>query len=621
MKHNRQFAIKLIYFSTILFAVNLFFCKLSSPGNWFFNILFSLTLTALFAGSFLVCFKNDQKNPNEWILGNLDNLFLILFGILIFIPVYCTGYYFHDDFWGFPSYNLNSQYGGITFGRIYQGLVPSFFPITNSANIGTIRGIQVVFALILSLLIKSWFYTKTGDKVFSVALAIILTFSSLMVDCVAYASLVTFTLSLALSALFVFTVEKSCDEYSSSKFYRGLVFQFISIFLFFSALHSYQLALNFVFFMLAVKVYFKPPSQKIYFFVTILGLTLIIACVIYIVSNNYFADLYGHKLNSRGQFIHSYSEIIQKIVWFFQIVIPASFDRLIAVFSGSLFFQTKNLWYFLEYNTAFKLYSAMIKLFIGFFILISFINFFKKNRNAFDFVVLFLTLPGCYIVHLLLIENAYLSHYAFSFISVLVFLFINGLILFSKKIFRSFGYLKGENVTIYVLFAASFIVVFQSILYQTKFWAIENTITYSFIKNNVYSAIKNGVSRIHVYGVPNHPGQANVYSKFATNLALREFGIDPNSFTITVSDTQDYINTLEKNDFETALQSLSADEKAEISDFYFFAPTYSQYHLKTTSLTNQSMNRLRYLSNKALLIPPNADNILFIDLSWKSSVW
>jgi hypothetical protein len=327
------------------------------------------------------------------------------------------------------------------------------------------------------------------------------------------------------------------------------------------------------------------------------------------------------QLSKRGELISSFSAAFQKMLWFIEKVIPASVDRLLAIYSGNLFFKDKNLWHLLNVSEAqYKYYICAKYIFLSLIALplANLIFFGKKKLYG---VICILCIPGTYAVHLILVENGYHSHYAFALITILNFYFLCGLTLIIEKLFKDNLSIKVDCLKKAILLIGVLVITVQSLKYEIKFWVLENITTYSFIKNSVLNGVVAGAKRFHVFGVPNHANQPSVYSQFAVKLALREIGKDPKDYTVTVSETPFYIQTIQKNDFENALTFLDVIDRESLKSFYYYTETYAQYHIQHPLISKESLPVIQGLLKASKLLPNSPQETCIIDLRWKTSFW
>jgi hypothetical protein len=442
-----------------------------------------------------------------------------------------------------------------------------------------------------------------------------------MVDCTAYASLASFSACCCFAALFIILLAEASRAFHSRHKRYFYIFSILAIFSMVSAMMCYQLSLNVVFLLLGISFLSQKKNTEVLSKIAQFSIIITLSFLLYMFCSRFMAEKAGIQLNARGELMSSISEGFQKIIWFTKNILPASLDRLLAIYSGDLFFKDKNLWYYLNYSESLLKFCLFVKVFIVFAIALPLLYSIFIDKRRLQGVMCILCIPGTYAVHLILSENGYHSHYAFALITLLNFYFLNGVILIIEWFFKYVLKRRLTYLRLVFLALTAFIIVVQSLKYEIKFWVLENTIAYSFIKNSVLNGVVSGANQFHVFGVPNHANQPSVYSQFAVKLALREIGKNPENFKVTVSETPFYVATLQKTDFENALANLDMKDRDILKSFYCYTETYGQYHIQSALISKESLPVIQSLLKASKLLPDNNQEICYIDLRWKTSFW
>lgn len=603
-----------------------FFCVLSVVffktfkfGHIGLNLLFGSSLALAIVGTIDYSFDSKKRKNVKWLEGNKYSLAVILLGVFIFLPIISSTYYYYDEYWMFPGHDSGLLNMIVSLGRVHQALLSQYFSFVNPTNIFIVRGFQVFFAISLTLIINQWMVEHSNDRKKSFLISVIIGFSSAMIDSTGYAAILSYTFGLVLASLSVVYFDKAIASFKEKKYNKSIILLIFSLFMIINSLHAYQISITIIFFMYAIKIFYSSKDLNIMKDIFSYLPHLLISGGIYKISLAVLISSLSIQINSRASMISTLSQLINKIIWFFAIVIPASIKRIVAIFTGRMIFSNKNYWYHISAKDNLEPVVLIFAIIILGLIIFALFFQYMRDKRLTVIILLLLIIPASYSVFLILEENGYLTYYAYPLISVLLFYMLNGIYNLNCIIIDKIS-AKYSNKN-FALFILCIVVCFQSNIYARQFWVEENNLTYQFIKNSVYSIITNdSIKKIHIYGVPNY-GQANVYSKFATELALNEFGKNINEYQITMSDNQNYMSRIEKVDFELIIEKLTREEAKKLETYYVFESTYSQYNILYDKINNKSLAELKYLFNKSGYIPENEEKVKIIDLTWVRDKW
>jgi len=340
------------------------------------------------------------------------------------------------------------------------------------------------------------------------------------------------------------------------------------------------------------------------------------ASVFYLLFTKWLNHLYNIGEWSRGGFIEI-SDIVPKVKWFFTRVLPATFDRLTASVFGKLLFQEKNYLY------TFHSISLVIRIsyYLFYVVLLSFgIGLlFLRKRKILDIIMLICFVPMTYYSLLVLKEYGYLTYYAIPIISLILLYFI---FIVSEILSMKFLNFSKEKISKYFYGIVSILVIvlaLQNNIYIRQFWVGTNKEGYNFLKNTLSVQIKDK-KKIHIYGVLT-PGQGNVYSVFATKLALKELGYDAKNFQITSSDNDHLISIIQSEVLDSLKTKISKEDFGFLLSHYKFDKTYSRYLYSGNNISSLDSDSLKWIYIKSGLLPENYNETALVDLTWIKAYW
>lgn len=582
----------LISFLTIVILLGIVFCF---PTNYYIlKFLFGIIFLGCIIFILYYSLDLDTKSFTEFVNKNKNIFYLLLISIAIFIPLLTENFYFQDEYWAYPGYINN--YLDVGLGRIFQSLLAIMFSFVTPKNIFITRWFMYFCMLITSILIYKWILIHSKNTLFSFCTTAICFYTSIMVDCTAYSAIISYMFAIMTCACSVVVLENK----------KNLSNYVLSTLLIVVTFHSYQLAITFSVFMFMIKIWYSKNKLELVKSIIKYIICVILGAIIYLITLKLFAN---NEINQRSSVINSFPEIISKMKWFFKVVYPAAIDRIIAIPTGRALFINKNYWYFMAYKNDSGLLHVLL-IVANALPIIAVIIIKLRNKEFIKCVYIILSIPCSYIIYLLLKENGYLTYYAYPLIILLLFYYC---IMFSelcKKLNKNFKYA--------ILTLVMLICFIQSNVYLRQAWVQENNVSYQYIKDEIITKIDKS-NKIHVYGVPNYVGMANIYSKFAVELALRDLNYNPSDYEITVSDTPYSIGVIEGADFQTAIAKLNIDDQMILESYYYFDKTYNQYHLNVDPNSNKEI--LKSILTKSGLLPDDNSNIITIDLSWVKNNW
>ncbi len=594
------------------------------PGYFLIKFLFAGTFS--FLGVLLVkylssCYHVPGSTSSEILIErNRHYLIIVVSIIFTYSPFLTEGYYWYDDFW---FYIGNHAFYGITASlpamRPYHGLLGELFWFVSPSNAYYIKWFSIACALGYAFMIYSWLFQKSGQRFLSLAITLAVSLFSPLSDHIGYSSTIAI-LPAMLSSGFSVILFDSLSERARSKEWGDVVVLVAAsgCALLFSFM-LYQVATPIVFLFLLIYVYFnQQPSSSMRFCLSYMSFFGLCA-VLYLILNKLIIAHYGASVWSRGNII-GMQDIVPKVQWFLQTVMPAVFDRLGLSFLGRGATSDKCYWYFVQYSSTLLRNSVSI-LFTASIIAVC-CSFILRRRKFVDLLLVIGFIPMSYFCFLILKENSYLTYYAIPILSVIMFFFIIAIkeTIELLRTFRGIGKVPVNPDPILQIFLTLLIclLAFQNNIYIRQFWVETNKEGYGYLKNTL-SLQAEKKKKIHVFGVLT-PGQGNIYSVFATKWALRELEYNPEDYVITASDNDRMISIIQADLLEGVKKNITPDELNLLLSNYRYDATYSVYRI-IGGQDLSSSKRLTEILIKTGLLPGDYSQTAVVDLQWIKPTW
>jgi len=590
------------------------------PGYLIIKILFSAFFTISFISCIYYLLFDNKYSTGKLLLGFHENKIyygiIILVLIFIYLPFFTEGYYYYDDYWGYPGEHLiNGINIGLHMMRPFHGLLSEMFWFVTPSTGYIIKWFSMTMTILYALILYKWIEDKSGDKKTALLISLALSVFSPLSDHIGYSSTITMMPGMLVAGLSVISFDKGYRKRKSKSFLSILYFTISFICLLFSFM-LYQVATPIVFLFLAIYVFYNANEKSSIKFVFIFLVYFSLISVSYLLFNKWLNRFYNISTWSRGGFMDIF-DILPKIKWFFFTVIPAVFDRLSAAFFGKLIVKEKNYWYFLSF------FNPQIKIFIyGVFLFTTTFGtllFFIRRKKILDVILLLSFIPMSYYCFLILKESGYLTYYAIPILSLFLLYAVFSLaeILNLKRLFNKI------NINNFLFYAIlSFLVVvlaFQNNTYIRQFWVGENKEGYNFLKNTLSIQIHEK-KEIHVFGVLT-PGQGNVYSEFATKMAIKELGYTINNYKITVSDDEKLISIIQSDKWDEIAKKTTLQERNTLLSYYTYDKSYSRYIYSAGVIASDKSQELTEIFRKCGLLPDNYNKTAIVDLRWICPYW
>ncbi len=590
------------------------------PGYFFVKLLFAVffSLTSVFSIGYI--FFDHQAIANQttpkWFERNSHLIIIVVAIIFVYSPLLTEGYYWYDDFWIYPGTHASDWLGlCISMMRPFHGLLCDMFWFVLPSNAYYLKWLSIACLICYALVLHKWLLQKSEQRFLSLMVTLALSLFSPLSDHLGYSGTIGILPGMLAASLSVIMFDAFFEKANTKERAVAIIFAIVSGCTLLFSFMLYQISSPIVFLFLIIYIYFdKRPTSSVRFvflYMFFFGL----CAVFYLLIGKLLVAHYGTSVWSRGNLI-GVQDILPKVVWFFHTVIPAVFDRLGIAFLGRLATSVKCYWHFVQYDSA--LLRIIVSLVFVTSIVVVCIFFMRHRKKIIDLLLMIACIPMSYYCFLVLKEDGYVTYYAIPLLSVIFFFFLVAIketvFLFNRtKGIDNFSVHPEAIVKVAIIFMIC-ILAFQNNLYIRQFWVETSKEGYHYLKNTLSSQVAEK-KKIHVFGVL-IPGQGNIYSVFATKVALRELDYNPDSFTITSSDSDRTISVIQEDILEKVKKHITPDELQFILSSYIYDSTYKRYVCNI----NPNM-RLTEILIKTGLLPGNYNETAIVDLQWIKPTW
>jgi len=587
-------------------------------------LLFSFAIT--YALAYLYIGSGALQDKKEGILGRYKYEIAIAIVMLITtLPLLTQSYLYYDDYWGVGNKALLTKQSIIAFARPIQILIYAVFDYVQVRNAYIFKWVFLPAVILYAIVLYRWLYAKTQDDKFSFFLACLLSVFAPMMDLLGYTATSAVCYSILFSALSIICFEHAYIYFQQRKIPNLLLSSVLAFVLLLVALLTYQIGTQIVFVFLSVDVYFNIQKKSLFkknlTFLILFGLSN----VLYLLFIKLLNKLYLVELTTnRSQTINSLSQVAGKID-FYKSVVTQSIMQVVAAFTGDGFILERYRGYIISFTNQFD--GNMLFFFVSVMIFIAFLSYWLRTKNILGLLSLFAFIPMSYFVFLILSESGYLVYYAFAHISLFMFYFIMGFIATIQFLWRKIGSYTRKMTTIMniepsIIIAPLLVAcALVSNYYIRTFYIDFNNTVYSFVKYNLQTATESGnIRRIHVNGTIS-PINADVYSRFVVETALKDLGENVTDYVITFSGNKYFLLRIQREDYQRITEHISEEDKRELDKIYAFGATYGQYSIKTWP-SKDDQKKLQQIFMLAGVIPPSTSpDTLIIDLSWTDDAY
>jgi hypothetical protein len=582
------------------------------------------------AVAFALIYLVADSNLLEGEKGNVIKKFkyeiaLAMIIVITTLPLLTESFFYFDDWWGIGTKVLLTRESLISLARPIHNLMFAVFDNVWIQNAYILRWAVVPAVILYAVVLYRWLFSKTHDNRLSFLLACILSIFAPVIDTLGYGSIAPFFFSILFSTLSVICFERAFLLYSQKQRTKLLLNTAFAFGMLFVALLTYQVGAQIVFVLLSVAVYFNMQKEaQLKFNITYLLLFGITNCS-YLLYIKFLRWIY-HVEAWRSQTIGSLSELVEKVN-FFKAVLIQCIMQVEAAITGGLFFIERYRGYTITFTNP-KIGNLLIT-FIIVMIIVAFIGYWLRTRSIIGLLSLFAFIPMSFFVFLILSESGYLTYYAFALISLMMFYFLTGLVAFAqlgweiiRKISPHFKTIVPKIIEpIYILFPILVASTLVSNYYARDFYVNYNSTVYNFVKYSIQTAIETGdVKRIHIFGIIS-PINADVYSRFITETALKDLGENVADYEITFSRNRYFLMRLEETDYVRILEQVPANDKQLLERIYTFGETFRQYNIREwPSDADQSELQRLFMAVGAIPQTPSSETLV-IDITWTDKVY
>ena len=586
-------------------------------------LLFSFAIT--YALSYLYTDSGSLQAEKKGVLERYKHEIAIAAVILITtLPLLTESYFYYDDWWTLGINTAINKGNLISLGRPLQTLIHASMDFVNIRNAYLSKWVFLPAIILYAIILYRWLYTKTQDDVFSFFLACILSVFAPAMDLLGYTATSAFCYSILFSALSIICFEHAWEVYQVGEKKRFIANAMLAFVLLFTSLLAYQIGPQIVFLFLSIDVYFsaqiKPLLKKYALFLFLFAA----ANGFYLLFVKFLNRIYLVEITTnRSQIINSLSQIVAKTNYY-QLVVEQSVMQIIAAFSGNSFILERYHGYFISFSTPFL--GNMAYFFVIVVILAAFVNYWFRAKTVFGILILFVFIPMSDFVFLVLSENGYLTYYAFAHISLLMFYLIMGFVASVRFLLGKTRQILGENnfkevgsarVVAPLLVMCALI----SNYYVRDFYVNYNSSVYNFVKNSIQTGIESGnIKRIHINGLIS-PINADVYSRFIVETALKDLGENVADYKITFSRNRYFLARIQESDYLEIRKNASRNDRSELDKLYSFEPTYRQYYIKSPPSNHDQVELQRIFMAAGAIPQTSSPNTLIIDLTWTDGAY
>ena len=522
---------------------------------------------------------------------------VVLLLIIVYGPLITQSSFFHDDY-----INFTGEWGGHHFfeftfsqGRQATGILTDLMNYVTVDTSWHLRIFAISGLIIYALILFHIVYNLTESFEKAIIISIMFSIITPIINVVSYGSMFCYSLAFCFSTMGILHLKKALEVSKFIKVYH-LILGGIGIIV---ANFVYQATAT-VAFSIILLIYLMNTSQKEnrFFPIKASGLFIINTGIYYILVK-IFLLFNNSGLMSRGSIVSSIQEIINKIVWF-KDVIYESIKQLISSIVGAEAFLSPWMHYLLFYRKAkveFLLGGIVVLLLI-----LGSIKIYKKYKWLGIFQTGLLVVLSYY-VFLVLKESSYTSYYAVALCTSLLLIILYGVEFLSNKLKewpknRVCVALSKANIILYI---TCFIMCLNGNYYIRNFWIGYNFEQYDILKQEIITNYQ-GQPRIHVIGTL-YPGQADVYASSAARIACKEIGINVDNLIFTSSSNSEYIESLSLPIYKQMMNQLSSKEKDFLERVYLIDTAFGVCTLQKEILDTEDYKKLTNIFNKTGIIP------------------
>lgn len=531
-----------------------------------FFICMSIEISALI---YLLLY-NGKKN--EYLSGYV---IIFVFQTIAMLPLYTQNFMYGDDLWGFAkSYNGELD-NGLYYSRPFIGFLKGFLFDTSFDSIRFFRLFNACILFLFGCICFRFIYEYSRRKVVSLIYSVLVISGCFAVDCIAYASVYPISMSLLASAISIMLYVKAKEN--SGK--NSIVLKIASVICLFNAFCMYQIGTTVVFALYMIYEKYKLKSDKGRFLDALVYLVYYgLTAIIYLILTKFFQFICGVNAgqSSRGQFISTMEQVKEKIIWFFSEILLQTLNRIIGIFFGNILFDQNNMFYTVTYIE--RLVGLLVISVITFIILFSVFETGRSIGSKIYWVIGLFAIPLSVWTLLILPESVYLSYYALGIILLLLWYFLDGLLIIVDYLVSKIAFISYKTARIIPL-AIIFIVSLQSNYYAENAWVNFCRDSYEFLANSIAAGLNNS-SNIDTISVEGNIGPyvgGREYVIFCVKDILNELGYNSEEFSILQNDSEYYISIFNDDEASKMEEIIGKDDMNRLLQFYIHDEMYGRW--------------------------------------------
>ena len=546
---------------------------------------------------------------------------LILIVFLTTLPLLIKSYLYYDDWVLVGNATFPCKPYLYVHGRPIHTLLFAVLDKTNITNAYVFKWFFLGAILLYSLVLYRWLYHLTHDKKLAFLLSGLLSVFAPIMDVIGYTAIGIISYAFLFSALSVVSFDRAYWAIQQRAIKSTIIHAGFSFLLLFTACLTYQPGTHIVFLLLVMELFLaqipKCIIKKHFIFLLLFAFSL----GFYLLFINTSIKINNFEfMTNRSQIINSLDLVVGKLQ-FYLYVFKQSMMQVGAALSGNAFLLERFHGYILTYSS--QLVANLIYYPIVMIIVLALVGYLLKTKSLLGLITLALYLPMSYFSFLVLAESGYLTHYAFAHISILMFLFIMGLITIFKVLVRLYQKIRPrENALppgtyVYLMLVPILLLsAWISNSYARDFYINYNSQLYDYVKDSIQSALEsNELERIHTIGLIT-PINADVYSLLVVQTALKDLGENIDAYDLTYSSNARYMARIEEDYYQELEKELSPQDLSVLESFYEYAPPYSQYNINRLPSGEEEAVLADIFSRSGAIPAESSATLLIIDLTW-----
>lgn len=554
----------------ILLNVSLLFMTISSLQNYYLlHIAFSLS----FATALLIAWKtiSSSRCQMDW----KEYCIIAISIIIVMSPMFLNGFLYGDDLWAFGNTatpNEKNISGSIGMRRPLNGIISSTFNSLTFDTSWKYRVVTTVALVLLTCIIYAYIKKTRKSKTVAFTVTILFGCSTVLIDCIAYAAV-----SSIIYAMFLATV--GYILFDKAYVTKNIVKYIISALLLLMAFEIYQIVTPIVFVLFMITIFHNGRKDTCYFkkaFVLLLEYALV--AIAYFLLTDLIMSLYGVSEGqvARSKFISSWPQVIEKISWFINKVIPQTCYKLTGIIFGKGTFTTNNLFYEVEYNN--PRFGNLVLIIILGAIAIYFVRFVVQKRLISLFISLCAIILSFY-PFLILPESYTLSYYMIPLFFLTIYYSIEGFYIGLKWIVDKMSQrikTTVKGILLFAMYFSSCILICHGIVYSNN-WVTYCRDSHVFIRQSLSANLTDNTEKVCVVGRISPYVGGNPYVIYSTKMALKELGYEPKDYEVIQIDNPYYITEMTYKDMNTLKECLTSEEFEKLNSYYLYDEMYNRY--------------------------------------------